>query len=86
MIVVEDNGVGFDANEIEQIFKPFRRLHQHRHIPGNGIGLSLCRAICDRHGWELTAEGEPEQGARFAISMPMDSLASASSTLEPVEL
>lgn len=85
MIVVEDNGVGFETREIEQIFKPFRRLHQHRHIPGNGIGLSLCRAICDRHGWELTAEGEPENGARFAISMPMDSLASASSGQEPME-
>ena len=85
VIMVEDNGVGFDAGEIEQIFKPFRRLHQHRHIPGNGIGLSLCRAICDRHGWELTAEGEPERGARFAISMPMDSLASAASDPESAE-
>ncbi len=65
---VSDNGIGFDAAQVDKLFQPFQRLHRYSDIPGTGIGLSICRTICERHGWNLTAEGRPGEGATFTIA------------------
>ncbi len=65
---IEDNGIGIDAQELEDIFVIFRRLHPE--LPGTGIGLSICKRIVERHGGRLWAETTPEDGARFRFSMP----------------
>jgi light-regulated signal transduction histidine kinase (bacteriophytochrome) len=69
-IVVADNGIGFDPEYSEQIFKPFHRLHSHTEYPGTGIGLAVCRKILERHGGGMRAEGRPGEGATFRIRMP----------------
>ncbi|MEM7520757.1 MAG: CheR family methyltransferase [Pseudomonadota bacterium] len=69
-IVFEDNGSGIDDGEAERIFQPFARLIPKSKVQGNGIGLSICRAICDRHGWHITASGSKGKGARFVITIP----------------
>ena len=47
---VTDNGSGVPAEDRERIFKRFYRLEQSRSTPGNGLGLSLVKAIADLHG------------------------------------
>ena len=68
---IEDNGIGIDSQELENIFVIFRRLHPE--LPGTGIGLSICKRIVERHGGRLWAEALPEAGARFRFSMPKTS-------------
>jgi signal transduction histidine kinase len=70
-VVVHDNGIGFEQQYAEQIFKPFQRLHSREAYPGSGIGLSVCRKIIDRHGGQISAEGRPGQGATFRFTLPM---------------
>jgi len=65
---IEDNGIGIDALELENIFVIFRRLHPE--LPGTGIGLSICKRIVERHGGRLWAEPLGDEGARFQFSMP----------------
>ena len=65
---IEDNGIGIDPQELENIFVIFRRLHPE--LPGTGIGLSICKRIVERHGGRIWAETVPEEGTRFRFSMP----------------
>lgn len=69
-IVVEDNGIGFEPRYAERIFSIFERLHGRDAYEGTGIGLAICRKIVERHRGTLTAEGRPDAGARFIVSLP----------------
>ena len=69
-IVVEDNGIGFEARHAERIFTPFQRLHARHEYEGTGIGLAIARRIAERHGGAVEAEGTPGEGSRFTVSLP----------------
>jgi PAS domain S-box-containing protein len=70
-ILVEDNGIGFDQQFAERIFKPFQRLHNRGEYDGTGMGLSICRKIVERHGGNIRAESEPGKGSTFIIRLPV---------------
>jgi light-regulated signal transduction histidine kinase (bacteriophytochrome) len=70
-ITLADNGIGFDAVMSEQIFGIFERLHPRQELPGTGIGLAVCRKIVERHGGTITAVGEPGEGARMTVTLPL---------------
>ncbi|ACB97003.1 sensor histidine kinase [Beijerinckia indica] len=61
---VADNGPGIPVNEREDIFKRFYRHDRSRHVPGNGLGLSMVAIIADLHGYDLTV-GDNQPGAIF---------------------
>lgn len=70
-IFVEDNGTGFDQEYAELIFKPFQRLHSRGQYEGNGMGLTICRRIVERHGGSIRAESRPGKGSTFIIGLPV---------------
>jgi PAS domain S-box-containing protein len=70
-ISVADNGIGFEEQSAERIFRTFTRLHSKDEYEGTGLGLSLCRSIVERHGGTIYAEGTPGEGARFIITLPL---------------
>ena len=69
-IVFKDNGIGFAPDLTEKIFEPFKRMHTHAGIPGNGLGLTICRRIASNHGGTIIAESDAVSGARFVLILP----------------
>jgi signal transduction histidine kinase len=70
-IFVKDNGIGFDPQYAELVFKPFQRLHGRSEYEGTGMGLAICRKIVERHGGSIRAESEPGKGLTFIVSLPV---------------
>lgn len=69
-IEVSDNGIGFDPDFADEIFKPFRRLEHERE--GTGIGLAIVDEIVRQLGGRATATSEGEgKGATFRIRIPI---------------
>jgi signal transduction histidine kinase len=71
LIVVEDNGIGFDERDRQRIFSPFERLNARGTYGGSGIGLAICKRIAARHGGDVTAYGTPGKGSTFVVSLPV---------------
>ena len=69
-IKIEDNGIGLNIFDDINIFEPFVRLHSKTEYKGSGIGLAICKSICDRHGWSIDAESEIDIGTTITISIP----------------
>jgi signal transduction histidine kinase len=78
IIKVIDNGIGFEDEHKEHIFKTFARLHTRFEYPGTGLGLAVCRRITDLHGGRIFAEGIPNQGATFIVCLPLGGSESSS--------
>jgi signal transduction histidine kinase/CHASE3 domain sensor protein len=69
-ISISDNGLGFEPQYAESIFKLFQRLHHDNEYQGTGIGLSICKKIVENHAGFIFAEGKPNVGAIFSVFLP----------------
>lgn len=73
-MIVEDRGPGIPEAALEQVTKPFVRLEESRNAEtgGHGLGLTIARAIVERHGGELILENRKEGGLRATLRLPVN--------------
>lgn len=62
-LTVSDNGEGILPDVLDKVFVPFFTTKPG----GQGIGLSLCKQIMNRHGGNITVQSVPGQGSRFTL-------------------
>ena len=73
-ITVRDTGPGIPAEHLPRVFDRFYKVDAARAgtaVPsGSGLGLSIVRAIVERHGGTVRAANAPEGGALFELRLP----------------
>ena len=73
-LTVRDTGPGIPPEHIERVFDRFYKVDSSRAPTatpsGSGLGLSIVRAIVERHGGTVTASNAPGGGAVFEILLP----------------
>lgn len=73
VVIVEDQGVGIEAQELEHIFDPFYRSKEKpaRSAAGVGLGLALVKHAMEAHGGKVQVESEPGRGSTFSLFFPL---------------
>lgn len=73
VIAVSDSGIGVPQQEQAQLFNRFFRstLAQKHAIPGSGLGLSITRAIVEKHGGTIEFTSEAGEGTTFRVRLPV---------------
>lgn len=66
-IIIEDNGLGMDAETREKIFTLF---FSSKGKKGTGIGLFISNQTIEQHGGAIEVESELSKGTRFIITVP----------------
>ncbi|AZZ98850.1 HAMP domain-containing sensor histidine kinase [Pseudoalteromonas sp. R3] len=69
LLQIGDDGPGIPQGDQHKVFDKFYRADISRGRPGNGLGLSIVRAICDVHKAQLCLL-EQQPGAVFNIEIP----------------
>jgi PAS domain S-box-containing protein len=73
-IAVTDTGVGIPPDRINEIFEPFRQLKESpRGVEGSGLGLSICRSLCELMGYRLEVYSRLGRGSTFTVVFAEDS-------------
>ena len=68
MVEVKDSGCGIPAQNIPKLFTHFFTSKSD----GLGMGLSISRSIIESHGGRLDVKNNPERGATFYFTIPVD--------------
>lgn len=66
-IVISDTGIGIPSNEVESIYKPFKRASNVKFIGGFGIGLALVSKIMELHQAVINVKSKMKEGTRIEI-------------------
>ena len=69
-VVVTDQGRGISEKDLPHVFDRFYRSAESRGMPGSGLGLSIVKAVAERHGGDVRAGHGPEGGAAFWFHVP----------------
>ena len=70
MLTVSDDGPGIEPGQRERVFERFWRADTARSDSGStGLGLSIVRAVAERHGGTVRVVDAPV-GARFEVRLP----------------
>jgi signal transduction histidine kinase len=69
LLEIADHGPGVPPDHRERVFDRFYRLENSRSTPGNGLGLSLVRAVARLHGGDVRLE-DNNPGLKAVMLLP----------------
>jgi signal transduction histidine kinase len=71
---VSDNGAGIKLEDVDIVFEKFRQVGDTltEKPQGTGLGLPICRQIISHFGGDLWVESEPDHGATFSFTLPLE--------------
>ena len=68
---VSDNGIGIPAEHLPHVFDRFYKADRSRSQSGSGLGLSIVKAIVERHGGIVSVRSTPNVETVFEVSLPI---------------
>lgn len=66
IITLSDNGIGMDANTLQQVKTPFFTTKNK----GTGLGLSICNQLLTEVNGSLDIDSQPNNGTQITICLP----------------
>jgi len=71
-ITVKDTGIGVSKSAQENLFKSFQQadVSTTKKYGGTGLGLSLCKHLCELMQGDIWVDSEPGRGSTFGIWLP----------------
>jgi len=72
-VTIKDSGIGIPKERQGKIFDRFYQMDgsTKRKHPGTGLGLSLAKAIVEKHGGWMGVESEVDKGSTFFFDLPI---------------
>jgi nitrogen fixation/metabolism regulation signal transduction histidine kinase len=67
VIMVTDNGHGFDREMLARVFEPYVTSKPR----GTGLGLAIVKKIAEEHGGSIEANNRPDGGAYVRVVLPV---------------
>ena len=70
---VRDSGIGIAAEQLDRIFDAYAQAEgaaTSRRFGGTGLGLALCRRLCEVMGGTIEARSTPGVGSTFTVRLP----------------
>jgi signal transduction histidine kinase len=67
MCDVVDQGKGIGAEELPELFSQYRRFSSAHGVDGIGLGLSMVKAVVDRHDGQIGCHSEVGKGTTFSL-------------------
>ena len=58
MLIVADDGTGFTSKDLSNAMKPFYRAESESHNEHFGMGLNICKILCEKHGGYIQISNE----------------------------
>lgn len=70
-IEVTDTGIGIPEDRLERIFESFEQaeVNTSRKYGGTGLGLPICKSLCELMGYRIMVESEVGVGSTFSIHL-----------------
>ena len=72
MLTVTDSGAGIPEQHLPHVFDRFYKADQSRSHAGSGLGLSIVKAIVERHGGTVSARSRQGVETTFEIVLPQE--------------
>lgn len=73
-VAISDTGVGIPKDEVPRIFERFFQVDRARNDGSAGLGLAIAKHIIRKHGGEIWAESEENQGTTFYFKLYKDTI------------
>ncbi len=72
LIAISDTGIGIPDDKIQLLFEKFQQLDPSsaRRYEGIGLGLAICKKLCEAMGGEISVESKLGVGSTFGFSIP----------------
>jgi PAS domain S-box-containing protein len=68
LLYIEDNGRGLSQSDFDHLSKPYVRKKDQKES-GSGLGLNICIAILEEHGFSITCDKLPTIGTQIKINI-----------------
>ena len=68
ILYIEDNGRGLSSEEFKMLSQPYTRKEGQKES-GSGLGLNICIAILEEHGFSVSCNKLPKVGSQIKIKI-----------------
>ena len=68
---IKDNGIGIDDNCSELVFRLFGRANDREETPGDGVGMTMVKALVNLYNGRIWYTSTPDKGTTFFVAFPL---------------